>query len=167
MKKIIDAIRDFLYNITDYGLIITVILVMAVILGWRFEILFNRGIEKEVIDNLPEVVVGKDDDDPVNPVPSNPDDSKEPGQNDDTDEPANPSDNEVGSGLIATINIPEGSFPSSIGDILLNSNLIDDKNAFLDRSVELGLDTRLRSGTFEIEVGTSLDNVIKIIANAN
>lgn len=160
MKKIINAIRDFLYNITDYGLIITVLVIMVVILGWRFDILFNRGIEKPVIAELPEMVIP---DDIVNePGDTDPDNPDEQGQ---TEIDKEPSDNEVGSGLIATINIPDGSFPSKIGDILINSNLIDDKDEFLNRSVALGLDTKLRSGTFEIEVGTSLDNIIKIIAN--
>lgn len=168
MKKIISALRDFLYNITDYGLIISVVVIMAVILGWRFEILFNRGIDKEVIDDLPAVTEPVDVNEPENSNPENPDEpgssetpdnSEEPGTTPET--PENPG----GTGLIATVTIPEGSFPSSIADILLNSNLIKDKQEFLNRSMELGLDTKLRSGTFEIEVGTSLDNVIKKIAN--
>lgn len=178
MRKIINAIRDFLYNITDYGLIISVVVIMVVILGWRFDILMNKGIEKEVIDDLP-IIVGKDEPDPVNPVnPENPNENEE-NPNSEVEEPSNEQpetptpttptvpEKPVTSGLIATIDIPEGSFPSKIGDILINSNLIDSKEAFLDRSVELGLDTRLRSGKFDIEVGTSLDNIIKIIANAN
>jgi hypothetical protein len=168
MKKIISALRDFLYNITDYGLIISVVVIMAVILGWRFEILFNRGIDKEKIDDLPAVTEPADVNEPENSNPENPDEpgssetpdnSEEPGTTPET--PENPG----GTGLIATVTIPEGSFPSSIADILLNSNLIKDKQEFLNRSMELGLDTKLRSGTFEIEVGTSLDNVIKKIAN--
>lgn len=159
MKKIIDAIRDFLYNITDYGLIITVIVVMALILGWRFEILFNRGIEKEVIPELPEIIEEKENDPVTNDDPA---DSEEPDQ---TENPAE-EEQQGGSGLIATVEIPEGSFPSTIADILLNSNLIKDKNEFLNRAIAMGLDTKLRSGSFEIEVGTSLDNVIKILANA-
>lgn len=167
MKKIIDAIRDFLYNITDYGLIITVIVVMAAVLSWRFNILFNRGIDKEVIAELPESTENaengnKGGNDPENADPS----TEDPGNTDET--PAEePSGDESESGLIATVTIPEGTLPSKIGDILLNSNLIQDKNKFLSRAVELGLDTKLRSGTYEIKVGTSLDNVIKTIANAN
>lgn len=149
MKKILNAIRDFIYNITDYGLIITVVVVMALILGWRFDILFNRSIEKETISQLPQIIEEEE-----NP-------SSEPGTE---EKPQDETPSQ--SGLIATINIPDGSFPSSIGDILLSSNLINDKDEFLTRSVELGLDTKLRSGTYDIEVGTSLDNIIKIIANA-
>lgn len=169
MKKIINAIRDFLYNITDYGLIITVVVVMALILSWRFEILFNKGIEKDVIAPLPEQAgnMGNDTDNNDSETPDSTG-SESPGQTDENPDkkPEESSGDGEKSGLIATINIPEGSFPSKIGDILLNSNLIKDKEEFLNRSVELGLDTKLRSGTFEIEVGTSLDNIIKIIANA-
>lgn len=161
MKTIINAIRDFIYNITDYGLIITVIVVMALILGWRFDILFNRGIEKEAISDLPQIIAEEEYEDSENPQsPEDPD-----AENPET--PAEtPEETPAPSGLIATVEIPDGSFPSSIAQILLNSNLIKDTNEFLNRSMELGLDTRLRSGTYEIEVGTSLDDIIKIIANA-
>ena len=170
MRKIINAIRDFIYNITDYGLILTVVAIMVVILGWRFNILMNKGIEKDIKDNLPPIV-SHDPDEPNKPVdPANPGDEENPEPGPDGEEPTpepNPDPEKPGgTGLIATINIPEGSFPSKIGDILLDSNLIDNKEDFLDRSIELGLDTRMRSGTFDIEVGTSLDNIIKIIANA-
>jgi hypothetical protein len=164
MKTIINAIRDFIYNITDYGLIIIVIVVMAAILGWRFDILFNRGIEKDAISDLPQIIAEDEYDDSKDP--QSPDDSNNPGS-EDTENPENETpDTTAPSGLIATIEIPDGSFPSKIAQILQSSNLINDTEEFLNRSVELGLDTRLRSGKYEIEVGTSLDDIIKIIANA-
>jgi len=160
MKKIINAIRDFLYNITDYGLIIAVVVIMVVILGWRFDILFSKGVDKEVIPPVNEIPV-KNNPDAEKPDPDSP---EEPGGTD--EEPNTTPGENSGTVLIATIKIPDGSYPSTIGDILLNSNLIKDKNEFLNRSVALGLDTRLRSGTYEIEVGTSVDDIIKILANA-
>lgn len=159
MKTIIDAIRDFIYNITDYGLIITVIVVMALILGWRFDILFNRGIEKDVIADLPQIIV--DNNTPGDQNETEPGSTEEPGNTEEK-----PQETPAPSGVIATVVIPEGSFPSAIAEILINSNLISNKNEFLNRCVDLGLDTRLRSGTYEIEVGTGLDDIIKIIANA-
>ena len=149
MRRIINAIRDFIYNITDYGLIAGVIVVMVVILAWRFDLLFSRGINKEVIEDLPiynEI-----------PVAENPDEEEPDEEEPDIEAP----------GLIATINIPQGSYPSKIGEILLNNDLIKSKDEFLTRCVQLNLDTRLQSGTFDIEVGTPLDDVIKIIAKAN
>jgi hypothetical protein len=163
MKTIINAIRDFIYNITDYGLIIIVIVVMALILGWRFDILFNRGIEKEAISDLPQIIAEEGYEDSENPQsPDDPDNAENP----ENPSGETPDETPAPSGLIATVEIPDGSFPSSIAQILQNSNLINDTNEFLSRSVELGLDTKLRSGTYEIEVGTSLDDIIKIIANA-
>ena len=147
MRKIINAIRDFIYNITDYGLIITVIVVMVVILAWRFDLLFSRGIDKEVLPDLPIINKPVEEDPDDNPLVEDP-------------------DIETPTGLIATISIPQGSFPSQIGEILLNNDLIESKDEFLTRCVELNLDTRLQSGTFDIEVGTPLDDVIKIIAKA-
>ena len=145
LKKIINAIRDFIYNITDYGLIIVVVAVMTVILAWRFDLLFSRGIDKEMISDLP--IVNEPAEEEPEPV---------------EEEPAE----EIPSGIIATITIPQGSYPSKIGEILLNNNLIESKEEFLTRCVELNLDTRLQSGTFDIELGTPLDDIIKIIANA-
>ena len=145
LKKIINAIRDFIYNITDYGLIIVVVAVMTVILAWRFDLLFSRGIDKEMIPDLP--IVNEPAEEEPEPV---------------EEEPAE----EIPSGIIASITIPQGSYPSKIGEILLNNNLIESKEEFLTRCVELNLDTRLQSGTFDIELGTPLDDVIKIIANA-
>lgn len=160
MKRIINAIRDFIYNITDYGLIIGVIAVMVVILVWRFDLLFSRGIDKEKIKDLPIV---------NQPVAEEPGLEEEPGPAADPDkEPVTePEPNgETPAGVVATISIPQGSFPSQIAEILLYNNLIKSKDEFLTRCVELDLDTRLQSGTFSIELGTPLDDIIKIIANA-
>lgn len=148
MRKIINAIRDFIYNITDYGLIIIVVAVMVGILAWRFDLLFSRGINKEVLPQLPviEEPIAEEPEEPENPV---------------EEEPEKPT------GIIARVDIPPGSFPSQIGQILLNNNLIESNDEFLTRCVELNLDTKLQSGTFEIEVGTGLDDIIKIIAKVN
>ncbi|NLJ58853.1 MAG: endolytic transglycosylase MltG [Tissierellia bacterium] len=157
MKKVIDAIRDFIYNITDYGLIIAVVIIMAAILSWRFDILFNRGIEKEIIAELPIITENPN----INNSIEENEDTEEMEENEETIE-----DPLKDTKLIATVNIPQGSFPSQIAEILLNNNLIVSTDEFLTRSIELGLDTRLRSGTFEFEVGTSLDEIIKTLANA-
>jgi len=163
IKKIINAIRDFIYTITDYGLIITVVVIMVAILAWRFDMLFSRNIEKEAISIVPETNQAES---PVTNDPtkneSNIEDTEPSNEKPDgtTETPANQSN------VIATVEIPVGSFPSKIGDILVNSNLINDKNEFLNRSVEMGLDTKLQSGTFEISVGTALDDIIKIIAKS-
>jgi hypothetical protein len=149
MKKIINAIKDFLYNITDYGLIITVVVIMIAVLAWRFDILFNKGIEKEAIASIPNTSQNAN----TNEGSSN--------ENEEDNDPE-----EVNNSVI-TVEIPQGSLPGVIAEILVNENLIEDENEFLSRSVSLGLDTKLQSGTYEIEKGMSIDDVIKIIAHMN
>lgn len=163
MKKIINAFRDFIYNITDYGMILTVVIIMAAILIWRFDILFGKEIDKHAIaDNTP---VQQQPENPSNPDPSGNSGNEESPPVDETNPGGKPVDNTPE--VVAHVEIPQGAYPSKIGDILISSNIIDDKNEFLNRSIEMGLDTKLQSGTFEITIGTPLDDVIKIIAKAN
>ncbi len=162
MKKIINAIRDFLYILTDYGLIITVAVIMIAVLGWRFNILFNRNIEKETLAVVPDDIQVEA---PVTNDQTDNDKDEEIPDEEEPNEPIQPTPPE--SEVVATVEIPAGSFPSKIGDILINSNLITDKNEFLNRSIEMGLDTKLQSGSFEISIGTELDDIIKIIAKVN
>jgi cytoskeletal protein RodZ len=150
MKKIINAIKDFLYNITDYGLIITVVVIMIAVLAWRFDILFNKGIEKEAIASIPNTSQNANTNEGTN------------SENNENNEPSEEVDKSV-----ITVEIPQGSLPGVIAEILVNVNLIEDENEFLSRSVALGLDTKLQSGTYEIEKGMSIDDVIKIIAHMN
>jgi len=63
-----------------------------------------------------------------------------------------------------TVVIPPGSSAQSIGDILLNSGLIADRNEFLARVVELKLDTKLKSGNFLVNSDMTLDEIIYKIA---
>lgn len=155
MKRLINYIRDCLYNITDYGLIIIVIVVMISILGWRFDVLFNKSIVKEVIADLPVVQAGESKPNPLN------DQQTKTVEN--TTEPKTQNTNTT---KVISVVIPEGSYPSKIADILLNLKLINDKNEFIKRSMELGLDKKLRSGNFKINSSSSLDEIIKTIANA-
>lgn len=164
MKKIINVIRDFLYTITDYGLILTVVVIMVAVLAWRFDILFNRDIEKETIASIPYTIKTEDT---IIDNPTNSDDSSEIPELSEKNPDGTPEIPAKENDLVAIIEIPSGSFPSKIGEILLDSKLISDKNEFLNKSVEMGLDTKLQSGIFEISVGTNLDDIIKILAKSN
>ena len=66
-----------------------------------------------------------------------------------------------------TINIPDGTLPSGIGSILESNGLIESKNEFVLRAQSLGLDRKLKAGTFRIKTNSSLDEIIKILAQGN
>jgi len=56
--------------------------------------------------------------------------------------------------------VEEGELPDAIAARLREAGLIEDETAFLTRLMELGLDTSLRPGAFEIPREAPLDDVI-------
>ncbi|MBN2285092.1 MAG: endolytic transglycosylase MltG [Tissierellales bacterium] len=150
MKRLLNAIRDFFYETTDYAIILIVITVIGIILIWRFNILFNFDISKTPLTTVEQPSITEE---------------QTPSGSDSTDF-TNPS-SEIEVSSLVKITIPSGSSASDIGDILLSKNLIKDKDEFISRSIELKLDTKLKSGEFEIETNTPLDEVIQIISKTN
>lgn len=185
MKKVINWFRDLFYRLTDYTLIICVVVIVAGILIWRLNILFNLKADKEAItNNVPPISI----DDNSTDVSSNPNDSSNTKNTNDTDYNVEDStsndsttdqnsdnasdDNEskdnnktqTTPGQKIKINIPAGSFPSQIADILIKNGLISDKDKFLLRSTELAVDTKLKAGDFIIESGTDIDTILGILS---
>ncbi len=188
MKKIINWFKDMFYNATDYAIILFVVVAVAAVLIWRFDILFNLKIEKDILEPNPINISDNKDKDKSDTSEDKSDDDKDDSSNNegnqgtDTNNPAAPegngdseddkkpeqgNTNPTNDGAEISINIPEGTFPGKIADILIEKALIDDKQAFIIRCTELKLDTKLKSGDFKIKKGTSLDDIIKIIAKVN
>ena len=63
-----------------------------------------------------------------------------------------------------TINIPAGSLPPDIGNILTSEGLVESKDAFLKKVKETGTEKKLRDGEFEISRSSSIDDIINILA---
>lgn len=143
MKKFFESIKDFIYDSVDYLIMITIIGIVVVVIGWRINILFE---EKPLEDNEVSVGERENDDDYDEDIGE--------GENSDT----------LATGEIVTVTIPSGSLSSKIGDILVDQGLVSSREEFVAKSQEMNLDTKLKSGSFEIEAGTSLENIIKIIA---
>ena len=49
---------------------------------------------------------------------------------------------------IVNITIPPGTLPAKIGDILVTNGLIDDRNQFVEKAVELKVETKLKIRLF-------------------
>ena len=65
---------------------------------------------------------------------------------------------------LVEVNIPAKSLPGEIGKILEQQGIVSSATDFVNKCVELKLDTKLKSGKFTINKGASLDDVVKIIA---
>ncbi len=157
MKKLINFIKDLFYEITDYALIIIVVVVIGLILLWRFNVLFDIELNKEPIEGEDVPSVGEETDNPTSggieiPEPENPEE-EEPEQEEETEQ--------------ILVEVPSGTSAQGIAGILLSKGLIDSEDEFIQKAVELGLDTQLKSGEFLIDSNASLEDILKIISRTD
>ncbi len=187
MKNFVEKIKDFLYDATDYVLILVIIVGVAAIIGWRLDILFAKDMDKTGSDNdkapITDVATDNKDNNNTekdNTEKDNTDNKSNENINDITDNKVdentdNNSSNSNADGNvntdvktdteeIITVKIPNGSLPPTIANILLEKGLIENKMEFLIKSQELKLDTKLKSGEYNIKKGTSLEELIRTLA---
>lgn len=71
----------------------------------------------------------------------------------------------LGTGTPVKITIPKGSSGETIASILQDQGLIEDKQAFIQTSMKMKLDRYLLPGTYTLNKGMALEEIIKIIAH--
>lgn len=169
-----DKIKDVLYDSIDYIFMIVIILIVVGVIGWRLDVLFAKNITDTqpsgqiVVDNSsrdkePSDIVEKPSDNSENEEePSNQDPVEEP-QDQPEEEPEEPE--APTSPIVVKIEIPVGSMPGKIGLILEENGLVSSSREFIAKAVELKLDTKLKSGTYNIQKGLSTEDIVKLIAN--
>lgn len=62
-----------------------------------------------------------------------------------------------------SITVKSGMSSEDISNLLAEAGLLKDKKAFMKRLGELGMDNRLKVGSFEIPKGSGYDDIIKIL----
>lgn len=186
VKRLLEGIKDFIYDSIDYIVMIAIVVAVVFVIGWRLDVLFAKDtydmpnppttvVDNDLNDDLDKIDENEDDDDNVidesdeladnNSDPNSTDNEEAPDQG--TDIVDNPEQPTVSSPITVTINIPDGTLPSGIGAILESNGLVESKNDFVIKAQDMGLDRRLRSGTFKIQDNSSLEEIIKIIARQN
>lgn len=194
MRKLIEGMKDFIYDSVDYFIVLCVVLLVGAIIGWRLPQLFASDLDKyseseiavstdesdnnevsETDKNTPKDDSSKTIEDNVievvedksdNSNSDNATDESNSNESNSNESSSNESSSNVSNnnGETITVVIPSGSLSPKIADILKNKGLIDDTNEFLKKAKELKLDRKLRSGDFEIKQGSSLESIIKKIA---
>lgn len=181
MKKIIEWIKDILYDSIDYIIMIAIIGAVALIIGWRLDLLFakeaaNVPVNEDLVaenpkdDNRDNIdnsnSDSEDNDNDIIDIPDlddNIDESSNENSQITDDNDDNIDDNSTGVITVKVV-IPPGSLPSKIASILEEHNLISSRAEFIQKTQELKLDTKLKSGTFEIKSNSSLEEIIRAIA---
>ena len=185
-----EKFKDFLYNSIDYIIMLIVIIAVVCIISWRLDILFvnnganstltknieninddkkvvenidgdqnNEGNNEDTGDKLPETPGNSETSDEEAPIETAGDANEEkPAE----EKPQEEKPAETGGTI--EVNIPAKSLPGEIGKILEQQGVVSSATDFVNKCVELKLDTKLKSGKFTFNKGASLDDVVKIIA---
>ena len=151
--KSVDKLKDILYDSIDYIIMIGIVVVVILVIGWRLDILFTGSDVAEVPTNEVSEPI-------TNEVEPKPDDTS---GNQSNESPETPSNENAGSTEVQVI-IPDGSLPNEIGKILQESGVIEDSKEFVNKAVELGLDTKLRSGSYSLNTNQTIEEIVLIIS---
>ncbi len=179
-----ERIRDFLYDISDLLISLLIIAAIFTVISWKL----NESIPIDTLSaaQTTEEPAAPPESEPQDPNATPPDSetaqtpvpadtatdasdadkpiADQPGtQEPDTTPPAAPL--EIGKEI--TVEIPGGSPGIAIGKILKDKGLITDVSAFIKKVDELALGPKLRSGSFKLKTGMSLEAIIKTLANVN
>jgi cell division protein YceG involved in septum cleavage len=154
MKKFTESVKDFMYDAIDYILILVVIAVVAGIIGWRLDILFAKDTNVNTTSKN-KIETSKQS--------NNSNDSKD-NTNVSQSDKNNNSENSSSSAQKINVVIPEGALCPKIADILLQKGVIKDKKEFLAKASELKLDTKLKSGEYQLSPSSSLEDILKTLS---
>lgn len=145
MSKITEKLKDLFYDNTDYIIIVLIVITVSATIVWRLDSLFNKNDNKDLISNKEKT------EDVIEEKP----------KPDASDELIEKEKSKQKGKII--VEIPEGSLPDVIANILLEKEVITDKFEFLKKSQEMGYDSKFKSGKYEFDKDESVEDVIRKI----
>ena len=163
MKSFFEKLKDVLYDCMDYIIMTLIIIGVILIINWRLGGLFARDAIGELPLEIPNNTI--QDKSTSNHI-SKPDNGIIEENNideGDREEDNRAKDDEEYEDIVIKLDIPPGSSSTSIAKILFSNDLIEDEDDFINRTVELGMDTKLKFGEFKIPKDSSYDEILNII----
>ncbi|AOT72348.1 MltG/YceG/YrrL family protein [Geosporobacter ferrireducens] len=184
-----EKLKDFLYETSDIILALVIILIMSTVITWKVtdSLAYNKEkgsifteIEQQSNEQQPDESIDAADDQDLVIISSTPEENSQaetetpPADSEQestegqaltdpppaTTEPTNPTSPTA---AVIRVEIPSGTSGSGIAKILKDKGLIDNTAKFIARVEELKLASKLKSDTFDIPSGTSLDDIIYTI----
>lgn len=157
MKDFIEKLKDILYNGMDYIIMIGIVAGIALIINWRIGGLFDITSVEDVYGETPEESTEIVENDKNGSVKE--EDTEENSiENENESETSNEKEREI-----VNIEIPTGSLPGDIANILVSNGLVESKEEFLDNVIGTKYETKLRAGEFEIPSDASIEEILDII----
>ena len=170
MKKFWEALKDILYDSTDYFIMIAIVGIVVFIIGWRLDLLFADNLtDSKPVNNI---IAEKEEPSDHEPEKEKPDKGKAEATipkvevhipKEKTNTPKKEDVTASNQNQTIKIVIPAGSLPSSIGSILESNGLVSSKADFVQKSQDMKLDTKLKSGNYEIKTNTPLEDIVTLL----
>ncbi len=166
-----ERIKDFIHDYSDVMLSIAIVAAMVFVVHWNLGAIFHD----------PSVIVPQGDQRHVSLYEESSEATDEPeqerpdaGERTHADLEPSPPDSEdmvveaepvaPEPGTIVTVMIPSGTPGIGIANLLAEHQLIEDPRDFVEAAEAMDLSLRLKSGTYEIPAGSTVEEMVLIIS---
>lgn len=174
----LEKIKDILYDLTDFALVILIIVIMTTVISIKitdamsvnlFSFFNNEETAETAVIDEPEEPIKDDDVEEIIIKPefneSANNEENTTNETDEENESNNVSENtSTDSNREVTIVIESGSTGYAIAKKLRDNQLIEDTSVFISRVEDLELGASLQSGTFVLNTSQTLDDMIYTLA---
>lgn len=156
-QNMFEKIKDFLYDISDIVLSLLIIAVIFYSVSWKITDTLSVDMTSPSETSSSDAPSTESPVIVVTPDPTEPVESTEETTVPETEPPTDAPE-------LLTFTVPEGATGYGIGEKLQAEGFITDVNAFVQRLIQMGFDSKLRSGSFKLSKTDDMDTLIKVLA---
>lgn len=150
MKSFFGKVMDFLYDSIDYIIILVVIVGVILVIKWRLGGLFAEDRFATPPEDKNPILDEEVDEDTNEDKIEDIDDSESQDNNEDSE-------------IIVNVEIPSGSALHDIAKTLADKDLIEEEDKFINKTIELNYDTKLRYGEYKIPNNSSIKEILDLL----
>ncbi|MZQ75471.1 MAG: hypothetical protein GT589_04845 [Peptoclostridium sp.] len=151
-----DKIKDIIYEYSDTVLGLIIVFVMVAVIGWQLYNWFEPSEGFKSASDKTAVATSSADD-------SQKEDSSEDATSKETSSEDTSDNEEKHVSEEVTFQIKQGSSCEQIAIALEQTGLIDSKEDFLEQIISKQLENKLKTGTYTLKKGESLDGIIAVL----
>lgn len=152
-----DKIKDIIYEYSDTVLGLIIVFVMVAVIGWQLYNWFEPSEGFKAASDKPAAATSSADDSQKEDSSKEDATSKVTSSEDTSDNEEKHVSEEV------TFQIKQGSSCEQIAIALEQTELIDSKEDFLEQIISKQLENKLKTGTYTLKKGESLDGIIAVL----
>lgn len=150
-----DKIRDIFFDIRDFIIVIAIISVLVFSVTWKIGETLDVDIDSKVVVNI-ETTVPPTETTPTLPVTTEP-----------TTTTTATTTTTTTKNTVVRFQVREGEYSQDIANNLFDLGLIESTEAFLVKAHEMGVDTSLMTGVYELRTDDTLETIIKLLSGGS